>query len=64
MSAPSAEVPRGLRLIFVVLTAVALAVAVAAAARGVWFVVVIAGLMAVGNLGILWTTRRQPSKPR
>ena len=58
MSTRSGELPRGLRLTFVVLTAFALAVVAAAAARGVWFVVVLAGLMAVCNLGILWTTRR------
>lgn len=57
VSAMSGQVPRGLRLIFVVLTAVAAAVAGAAAARGVWFIVVVAALMAVGNLAVLRATR-------
>lgn len=63
VSATSGQVPKGLRLTFVVLTVVAVAVVVAAAAREVWFVVVIAGLMAVANLYILWVTRRQPAGP-
>jgi hypothetical protein len=53
----SGPVPRGLRLTFVVLTVGTLALAVAAAVKGVWLLVVIAGVFAVCNLGILWTTR-------
>ncbi len=63
VSASSGQVPRGLRLTFVVLTVLAVAVAVAAATREVWFVVVIAGLMAVANLGILWITRSRHTSP-
>jgi uncharacterized membrane protein len=61
VSATSGQVPKGLRLTFVVLTVVALAVVAGAAVRGVWFVVVIAGLMVAANLYILWMTRRQPA---
>jgi beta-lactamase regulating signal transducer with metallopeptidase domain len=53
----SGPVPRGLRLTFVLLTLGTLALAVAAAVKGVWLLVVIAGVFAVCNLGILWTTR-------
>jgi hypothetical protein len=53
----SGPVPRGLRLTFVVLTLGTLAFAVAAAVKGVWLLVVIAGVFAICNLGILWTTR-------
>jgi len=63
VSATSGQVPKGLQLTFVVLTAVALAVVAAAAVRGVWFVVVIAGLMVAANLYILWIMRRQPTSP-
>ena len=63
VSAMSGPVPKGLRLTFVVLTVVAAAVIVTAVVREVWFVVVIAGLMAVGNLYVLWVTRRQPAGP-
>jgi hypothetical protein len=62
VSATSGQVPKGLRLAFVVLTVVALAVVVAAAVREVWLVVVIAGLMAVANLYILWITRQPTSR--
>lgn len=57
VSTLSGPVPRGLRLTFVVLTVGTLALAVAAAVQGVWLLVVIAGVFAVCNLGILWTTR-------
>ena len=57
MSNLSGPVPRGLRLTFLVLTLGTLALAVAAAVRGVWLLVVIAGVFAVCNLGILWLTR-------
>jgi hypothetical protein len=57
VSALSGPVPRGLRAAFVVLTVVVLALAVFAGFRGVWFVTVICGLLAVLNLVVLWTTR-------
>lgn len=63
MSAAPGQVPRGLRLTFVVLTAVAVTVAVLAVARGVWFVAVVTALLAVANLAVLWTTRtRRPTR--
>lgn len=57
VSTLSGPVPRGLRLVFVALTLGTLALAVAAAVKGVWLLVVIAGVFAVCNLGVLWTTR-------
>lgn len=57
MTDESGQVPRGLRLTIVVLTVVAAVVAIAAATRGTWAVTVIAGLMAVGNLVLLLSTR-------
>ena len=63
VSALSGPVPPGLRVAFLVLTAVVIALAVFAAVRGVWFVTVICGVFALLNLAALWTTRaaRTPS---
>jgi uncharacterized protein (DUF58 family) len=57
VSTLSGPVPRGLRVSFVVLTAVAVALAAYAGFRGVWLLTVVCGLFAVLNLGVLWTTR-------
>lgn len=50
-------VPRGIRVAFVVLTVIVVGLAVLGAVRGIWFLTVICGLLAVLNLGALWTTR-------
>lgn len=63
VSTLSGPVPRGLRLTFLLLTLGTLALAVAAAVRGVWLLVVIAGVFAFCNLGILWTTRPGSEPP-
>ena len=57
MSTLSGPVPRGLRVSFVVLTAVALALAVYAGFRGGWLLTVGCGLFAALILGGLWRTR-------
>jgi uncharacterized membrane protein len=62
VSALSGPVPPGLRVAFLVLTAVVIGLAVFAAVRGVWFVTVICGVFALLNLGALWTTRRTAAR--
>jgi hypothetical protein len=64
-SALSGPVPRGIRVAFAVLTVVVVGLAVLGAVRGVWFLTVVCGLLALLNLGALWTTRgpKQPSEP-
>lgn len=63
VSTLSGPVPRGLRPTFIALTLGTLAIAAASAVQGVWLLVVIAGVFAVCNLGILWTTRSGGTPP-
>lgn len=57
VSALSGPVPPALRWVFLVLTLAAIALAVVAGVQEVWFVVVVCGLFALLNLGVLWATR-------